>query len=80
MYLIVKLPYKFAIGIYFVLILLNIMFHEPMGRFRLESIGLAGDRRNFNTHKTCWKCRINDEKATGKKNTTVGWDDGGKNR
>ena len=36
-----------------------------------------GDRRHFNTHKTCWKC-FNDERLTGKKHTTVGWDDGGK--
>ena len=36
-----------------------------------------GDRRNFNTHKTCLKC-INDERPTGKKHTNVGWDDSGK--
>ena len=36
------------------------------------------DRRNSNTHKTCYKCRINDERPTGQKHTTVGWDDGGK--
>ena len=27
---------------------------------------------------TYWKCRINDERPTGIKHTTVGWDDGGK--
>ena len=27
---------------------------------------------------TSWKCRINDERPTGKKHTSVGWDDGGK--
>ena len=37
-----------------------------------------GDRRNFNTHKTRWKCRIKDKRPTGKKHTTVGWDNGGK--
>ena len=29
------------------------------------------------TNKNCWKC-INDERPTGMKHTTVGWDDGGK--
>ena len=33
-----------------------------------------GDRKNY---KTCWKCRVNDERPTGKK-TTCEWDDGGK--
>ena len=28
-------------------------------------------------HKTCWECRV-DERSTGKKNTTIEWDDGGK--
>ena len=37
-----------------------------------------GDRRNFNTYKTLLKCRINNERSTRKKHTTVGWDDGGK--
>ena len=37
-----------------------------------------GDRRNYNTNKTCLKCRINGERPTGKKHATVGWDDGGK--
>ena len=37
-----------------------------------------GDRRNLNTHKTCWKCCINNESPTGKKYTNVGWDDRGK--
>ena len=36
-----------------------------------------GDRRNFNTHKTCLNY-INDERSTGKKHTTVEWDDSGK--
>ena len=27
---------------------------------------------NFNTHKTCWKCCINNERPTGQKNTTAG--------
>ena len=34
-----------------------------------------GDKRNFNTHKTCWKCLITDERPTGKNRTTFGWDD-----
>ena len=34
-----------------------------------------GDRRNY---KICWKFRVNDERPTGKKNTTIEWDDGGK--
>ena len=64
-------------------ILLNIMFHAPMGRFQLELIYYftwpkPRDRRNFSSHKTCYKCCINDKKSTGKKHTTVGWDDGGK--
>ena len=37
-----------------------------------------GNRRNFNTHKTCWKYGINDKRLTGKKHTTFGWDDGEK--
>ena len=28
--------------------------------------------------QTCWECRINDERPTGKKNITIEWDDGGK--
>ena len=35
-----------------------------------------GVRRNFNTHKTCWKC-INNERHIGKEHTTVVWDDDG---
>ena len=35
-----------------------------------------GDRRNSNTHKTCWKCCINNERPTEKKHTNVVWDDG----
>ena len=31
-------------------------------------------RRNFNAHKTCLKCCINDERTTGKKHTTLVWD------
>ena len=26
-----------------------------------------GDTSNFNTHKTCWKCCINNERPTGQK-------------
>ena len=26
-----------------------------------------GDRSNFNTHKTCWKCCINNERPTEQK-------------
>ena len=37
-----------------------------------------GNRRNFNTHKTRWKCCINNERPTGKRQTNVRWDDGGK--
>ena len=37
-----------------------------------------GDRGNFNTHKTCWECRNNDERPTEKKNTNIEWDDGEK--
>ena len=37
-----------------------------------------GGRRNFYTHKTHWKCCINNERPTGKKHTSVGWDDGWK--
>ena len=33
-----------------------------------------GDRRNY---KNCWKCRVNDERPTGKK-TTSEWNDVGK--
>ena len=40
----------------------------------LEVSGI-GDRRNF---KTCWKCCINNERPTGKKHTSVRWDDGEK--
>ena len=29
-----------------------------------------GDRSNFNTHKTCWKFRINDERPTEKKHNS----------
>ena len=29
-------------------------------------------------YKTCWQCRVNDERPTGKKNTTTEWDDDGK--
>ena len=47
-------------------ILLSIMFHALMGRFHLELMNR--------------KCRINDERSTGKKHTTIGWDDAWKNR
>ena len=30
------------------------------------------------THKTCWKCCINNKRPTGKKHTSVGWEDGEK--
>ena len=49
----------------------------PNQLFELQPLK-PGDRRNFNTHKTCWKCRINNESPTGKKHTTVGRNDGGK--
>ena len=59
-----------------------------MGRFQLELIYyyylFFHRRRSQETqesstpYKTCWKCRIDDEKPTGKKNTTAEWDDGGK--
>ena len=29
-------------------------------------------------YKTCYECRVNDERPTGKKNTTIKWEDGGK--
>ena len=29
-------------------------------------------------YKTCWECRVNDERPTRKKNTTIEWGDGGK--
>ena len=29
-------------------------------------------------YKTCWQCRVNGERPTGKKKTTTEWDDGGK--
>ena len=33
-----------------------------------------GDRSNFNTHKTCWKCCINNERLTGQKQKLLdGW-------
>jgi hypothetical protein len=37
-----------------------------------------GDRSKFNSHNTCCKCCINNEKPSEKKHTNVGWDDGGK--
>ena len=30
------------------------------------------------SNKTCWECRDNEERPTGKKNKTIDWDDGGK--
>ena len=41
----------------------------PFGRFQLEICQLPkpGDRSNFNTHKTCWKCCYNNERPTGQK-------------
>ena len=33
-----------------------------------------GDRNKFNTHNNCWKCCIDNERPTGKKHTSVGWD------
>ena len=38
----------------------------------------SGDRSNFNTHKTCWKCSYNNERPTGQKQPTIRWKDGGK--
>jgi hypothetical protein len=38
----------------------------------------AGDRRSFNTHETSLNCRINDKWSTGKKHTTISWDNDGK--
>ena len=29
-------------------------------------------------YKTCSECRVNDERPTGKKNTTIEWNEGGK--
>ena len=37
-----------------------------------------GDKCNFNTHKTCWKCCYNNERPTGQKQPTVRWKVGGK--
>jgi hypothetical protein len=35
----------------------------------------ARRQKNFNTHKTCLKCHINDKRLAGNKHTSVGWDD-----
>ena len=34
-----------------------------------------GDRSNLYIHKACWKCCINNEMPTGKKHTSVRWED-----
>ena len=33
---------------------------------------------DFWLYKICWKCQDNDERPTGKKNTTIEWEDGEK--
>ena len=37
-----------------------------------------GDRSDFNTHKTCWKCCYSKKRPTGQKHKYTSWDDGGK--
>ena len=34
--------------------------------FKLCQLPKPGDRRNVNTHKTCWKCCNNNERPTGR--------------
>ena len=46
-------------------------------KFWKPTITIITDR-NFNTHNTCRKCCINNERPTGKKHTNVGWVEGGK--
>ena len=74
------------------LILVNIMFHAPKGRFQLEFIFITYfstvvpfNNRVFIScrpfvfiNKTCWEYYDNNKRTTGKKNTTIVWDDGGK--
>ena len=54
------------------------MCHAPMGRFQLElSIILppTAQARRQKELQHLFKCRINDERPTGKKRTTVEWDE-----
>jgi hypothetical protein len=54
-------------------ILLNVMFHAPMGRFQLELIYYF---TYFSTVIPSNICVFLSCRSTGKKHTNVGWDDG----
>ena len=48
--------------------------------FELQ-LSTAQARRKGETstpNKFCWECRVNDDRPTGEKNTTIEWDNGGK--
>ena len=74
------LPFNSCVFIFCRPFVVNTTFSTGLVSFEVSSFSWlgqkTGDRRNFNTHKTCWKC-INDERPTEKKHTTVGWDDSG---
>jgi hypothetical protein len=50
----------------------------PKGLFPVEFIYYFTYFSHLQHPKELLKCRINDERPTGNKHTTDGWDDGGK--
>ena len=64
----------------------NTTFSTGLDTRPIENVVLTTKGLRKETHncwmgrrcKTCWKCCINNERPTGNKHTTVGWNDGGK--
>ena len=46
---------------------------EKGGERKASTWKKPGDRNNFNTHKTCWKCCYNNVRPTGQKQPTISY-------
>ena len=57
---------------------LSLLIQHFQQVLRVLKLLLSPGLGSFNTHKTCRKCCINNERPTGQKHTTVRWNDDGK--
>ena len=85
-------PLSHSIAVFFFPVgLSSLMQHSQQVLWVLKSLLSPVSKLNSNCqlpkteeiltpYNTCWKCCVNDERPTGKKNTTVEWDNGWKNR
>ena len=65
----ILLNYHISITDEMISVRINLLFYLFFHRRPIQHLW---DRKNFYTHKTCWKCCIKYERPTGKKHTNVG--------